>query len=254
MKLQWIPLIAGLAWFFSAISWAEKEINYYVIANQAQPFQIEEHGEKHSGIVTDIVKEIFNDSEAYTLHYHTYPFKRMISILEAGGEPNWITYGSPNWGNVQSENLSEQPIYTVKHALVTSEKVSFKFEDMSSLANKGVVLLLGFDYPELTPYIEQGSVEEIRVNDYSAAFRVLNKLPGDTAFVEMESRVKYYLNHLSYEQDAFHIQAFSQVIPDYSIYLAFSSQMDEDVQAYINARLKELRQSGKLDEIIKTYI
>ena len=31
-------------------------INYYVISKQAQPFQIEDKAEKHSGIVTDVVK------------------------------------------------------------------------------------------------------------------------------------------------------------------------------------------------------
>ena len=54
------------------------EVNYYVIADQARPFQIEQQGEQHSGIVTDIVSAIFAESD-YEVKYHTYPFKRMIS-------------------------------------------------------------------------------------------------------------------------------------------------------------------------------
>lgn len=234
-------------------SLSAKTINYYVIANQAQPFQIEESGEKQSGMVTDIVRKVFENSD-YEIVYHTYPFNRMIATLEAGGEPNWITFGSPNWGKVQAENLSDKPIYTVKHTLVTSKRNAFEFNGMESMKGKGVVLLLGFDYPDLLPYIENGTVEDIRVKDYQAAFRVVQRTPGDTAFVEMASRVKYNMKKLGLNPQDFITQPFSTVIPDYSIYLAFSHQMEPEIQDFINQRLEQMRVSGELDAIIANYI
>ncbi|MCL9781262.1 transporter substrate-binding domain-containing protein [Vibrio sp. S4M6] len=228
-------------------------VNYYVISKQAQPFQIEDNANNHSGIVTDIVQAIFS-GDRYDISYHTYPFNRMISILEAGGEKNWITYGSPSWGSVQAENLSDMPIYTVKHALVTSKTGHFKFDGMNSLKGKGVVLLHGFDYPQLIPYISSGDVEEIRVKNYRSAFKVVNRTPGDTAFVEMSSRVKYNLGKLNLDKNKYDIQAFSDVIPDYKIYLAFDKNMDPSLQKFINKRLAELKKSGEIDVIISKYI
>lgn len=41
------------------------------------------------------------------------------------------------------------------------------------------------------PFFEDKTVNEMRVKDYDAAYRVIQRTPGDTAFVEMESRVMY---------------------------------------------------------------
>lgn len=247
-------LLLRLAFSFIAVGTyaTAAEVNYYVIADQARPFQIEQQGQMHSGIVTDIVSAIFAESD-YQVNYHTYPFKRMISILKEGGEPNWLTYGSPNWGKVQSENLSEEPIYTVKHVLVSSSEKPLEFKNMDTMHGRSIVLLLGFDYPNLIPFFEDGSVNEIRVKDYDAAYRVITRTPGDTAFVEMESRVMYNLKRLNLSLEDFQIQSFDSVIPDYSIYLAFSPQMQPETQDYINTRLVELKTSGEIDEIIQRY-
>ncbi|MCK6261723.1 transporter substrate-binding domain-containing protein [Vibrio sp. ZSDE26] len=243
----------SVLYFSASLAFAAQPVNYYVIAEQAQPFQIEDKANEHSGIVTDIVKAIFEQSE-HEITYHTYPFNRMISVLEAGGEKNWITYGSPNWGSVQAENLSDIPIYTVKHAIVMSSMNPVNFVGMHSIANKGVVLLRGFDYAELQPYIDEGAVNEVRVKDYQAAFRVVKRTPGEMAFIEMESRVKYNLDKLGLDSAKFDIQPFSNVIADYPIYLAFSSEMDPELQAFINQRLTTLKEEGKLESIISKYI
>lgn len=246
-------MIAMLFSISSYQSIANDVVNYYVIAGQAQPFQIEEQGKNHTGIVSDIIAEIFTGS-GYQLNYHTYPFNRMISTLESGGEQNWITYGSPNWGRVQSEHLSDLPIYNVKHALVTSTKAPFHYNDFGSIKGKGLVLLLGFDYAELTPHIEQGDVSEIRVKDYEAAFSIIERLPSDTAFVEMESRVKYHLNRLGLTEQNFRVEAFSDVIAEYPIHLAFSGEMKPEIRLFINQRLAEMKANGSLEEIINRYI
>ncbi|ENP0853887.1 ABC transporter substrate-binding protein [Vibrio vulnificus] len=252
MKVFKWTYLSLCAWSLAPLAYSD-EVNYYVIANQARPFQIEIEGQHQEGIVTDIVKTIFAQSE-HTVNYHTYPFNRMISILDAGGEQNWLTYGSPNWGKAQSENLSQEPIYTVKHTLVSSSQKPFSFHGIDDLKNKGLVLLMGFDYPQLTPYIEQGYLEEIRVKDYQAAFRVISRTPGDTAFVEMTSRVNYNIRQLRLNPKQYSLQPFEQVIPDYDIYLAFSPNMDAKLQAFINRRIQEIKQSGELQAIVDKYI
>ncbi|MDN3611960.1 substrate-binding periplasmic protein [Vibrio ostreicida] len=252
--MNWKQQITLLSAFTSLTCFADSvDVNYYVISEQAKPFQIETKGSSHSGIVSDIVAEVFKDSD-YDVNYHTYPFNRMISILERGDAENWVTYGSPKWGKVQSENLSDVPIYTVRHSLLSSSKNPVNFSDISDLNGKVIVLLMGFDYPELKPYFANGDMTEMRVKTYQSAFRVLNRNPGELAFVEMESRISYNLSKLEQDDSQFNKHSLSKLIPDYPIHLAFSPEMDKSVQAFINQRLKELKTQGKLDTIIAKYI
>lgn len=229
-----------------------ESINYYVIAKQAMPFQITTDNNEHSGIVSDIVSRIFIDN--YTINYHTYPFNRMISELEAGTDKNWITYGSPNWGGVQAANLSDMPIYTVSHSILTNSKSNFTYRDLKDINDKVFVLLYGFDYPSLQPLIDSGKIKELRVKDYGAAFRILDKMPDDAVFIEMTSRIKYNLKIQSRELKNYTLQDFSSLIPSYPIYLALDPNMDSDIQKFINQQLSILSDSGTLTEIINRYI
>lgn len=228
-------------------------VNYYVITKQAMPFQIIESQTHHSGIVSDIVKEIFTKSN-YDINYHSYPFNRMISLLEGGNKHNWITYGSPNWGGVQADNLSHKAIYKVRHSLLTNARSQFKFRDIEDLNGKIAVLLDGFDYPTLQPYIDRGLVTEMRVKDYKAAFRVLDKMPDETVFIEMKSRIKYNLKVQSQPLDKYNLQDFSKVIASYPIYLDLDPNMDKNMQNFINQRLSIMLSSGKVDRILRNYI
>lgn len=227
-------------------------INYYVIAKQAMPFQITTDNNKHSGIVSDIVNNIFLDN--YTINYHTYPFNRMISELESGDAENWVTYGSPDWGGVQAENLSDMPIYTVSHSLLTSAKSELVFTDIEDIKDQVFILLYGFDYPTLQPLIDSGQIKELRVKNYAAAFRILDKMPQDAVFIEMTSRIKYNLGIQAKDLNNYNLQDFSALIPSYPIYLALDPNMDSDIQQFINQQLAILSESGTLSEIISNYI
>ncbi|NAZ47022.1 transporter substrate-binding domain-containing protein [Vibrio toranzoniae] len=239
--------------FSSSYAFSSEPIHYYIIASQAQPFQIETDDSSHRGMVSDIVKAVF-DSSQYEINYHIYPFNRMIDKLNVRENPNWLTYGSPSWGNIQSVNLSEDPIYNVKHVLLSSGKKPFEFNTIDDLSGKAMVLLIGFEYPNLEPYIQQGKLNEIRVKDYAAAFRVLNRTPGDTVFVEMESRIKYNLNEQKLRIEDYQMQGFGSVINNYPIHLAFDPEMDPKLQSFINQRLGQMKDDGQLNEIVQSYL
>ncbi|CAM2965459.1 substrate-binding periplasmic protein [Moritella viscosa] len=251
MKL-FISIMLTLQICIASFATNAKSINYYVIAKQAMPFQITTSSGKHSGIVSDIISRIFVDN--YIVNYHTYPFNRMISELKAGRERNWITYGSPNWGEVQAANLSDIPIYTVRHSILTNAKSDFFYNNLKDINDKVFVLLYGFDYPNLQPLIDSGQMTELRVKDYAAAFRVLEKMPQDAVFVEMTSRIKYNLKIQGRDLKQYKLQDFSALIPSYPIYLALDPKMDKDIQTFINQKLSDMSDSGSLTEIINRYI
>ena len=79
--------------FSSGYVFSSKPRHYYIIAIQAQPFQIETDGKAHRRIISDIIEAAFDDSQ-YEINYHTYSFNRMINKLEARDNPNWVTYAA----------------------------------------------------------------------------------------------------------------------------------------------------------------
>lgn len=244
-----ITLIISI--IFSTSSWAS-DIPYFVIAKQARPFQIETNNQQHQGIITEIVEAVFEDNN-YSISYNTFPYNRMMTQLASDNYPNWITYDSPNWGGLQGENLSSIPVYKVQHALLSSKKVPFTFKNIDMMKGKIAVLLDGFQYPGLQPYIDSGHLNELRVKDYRAAFKVVEKLAGESFFVEMDTRIKYNLEQQNKDLKRYSIQYFGTIIPDYQIHLAYDPKMTPELQSYIDSRLMEMSQNGKLNKIVQKY-
>jgi len=238
--------------FITTISKATTEINYMVIQDQAQPFQNHQNKKKHTGIITDIVKEIFSGPE-YELKIHTLPFNRMISMLEKGNIENWITFGSPNWPGLQSANLSKVPVFNVQHSLLTSTQQDFNINSASDLFGKTVILLHGFDYPGLEGYIEDKHIKAIKVKSYKSAFKVVNRLKDKAGFVEMDIRIKYNLKKEELSVKDYNLHNFSKVIDNYDLHLAMSPQFNKTLQLHLESELSKLRKSGGLAEIIKAY-
>lgn len=238
--------------FITTSSKATTEINYMVIQDQAQPFQNHQNKEKHTGIITDIVKKIFSGPE-YELKIHTLPFNRMISMLEKGNIENWITFGSPNWPGVQSANLSKIPVFNVQHSLLTSTQQDFDINSATDLFGKTVILLHGFDYPGLEGYIADKHIKAIKVKSYKSAFKVVNRLKDRAGFVEMDIRIKYNLKKEELPVKDYNLHDFSKVIDNYDLHLAMSPQFNKALQQHLESELDKLRQSGSLALIINAY-
>ncbi len=227
-------------------------INYMVIQDQAQPFQNHQNKKDHSGIITDVIRKIFT-SPQYQIKIHTLPFNRMISLLKKGDLKNWITFGSPNWPGIQSENLSQLPVFKVRHSLLTSNKQNFDVNSAEDIFGKTMVLLHGFDYPGLEEHIANKDIKAIKVKSYKSAFKVVNRLKEKAGFVEMDIRIKYNLKMLALAEQDYHWHNFSKVITDYNLHLAMSPSFDKTVQQHVEVQLAELKASGILAEIINSY-
>jgi len=235
-----------------AISATGQEVHYMVIEKQARPFQIEHAGKGHSGIITELVRKIFADSP-YTLTIHTYPFNRMISVLQRQEHQNWLTFGSPAWQGLQAKNLSESPVIKVSHTLLSLNSSGYHFSGRDDLKGDNIILLHGFDYPGLEQYITDGTVNEFRVKDYPAAFRMLERGLSDFAFVEIDLRIRYNLKALNKDPSHFRSDDFSSVISDYPIHLAMSPTIDQSLEQFINHRLDELLTDGTVERLIDQF-
>ncbi|RXJ72010.1 amino acid ABC transporter [Veronia nyctiphanis] len=233
-----------------ALAW---EIDYYVVKDQAEPFQIHSTPGKHHGIISDIISTALEDSE-HSFNPQILPFKRMYAQLEKEQMKNWVTFGSPLWGDMQSSNLSTTPIIDVQHTLMTSAKSDFHYASEHDLQKKHVILLFGFDYPGLTRMIQQGAVKSINVKSYDAAFDLSETQRKNLAgFVEMNLRIKYNLNKSGRDTSNFKFFSLSDVIPDYKIYLAYSPGIDDEIKSFFDIKLAEMRLDGRLETIINRY-
>ncbi|MDD1783150.1 amino acid ABC transporter [Enterovibrio sp. ZSDZ35] len=228
-------------------------IDYYVIQGQSEPLQIQEDGENHRGIVTDIVQKALKGSK-YQLNIHTYPFNRMIAELAKNQQANWVTYGSPLWGDMQAANLSEYPILEVEHSILSGAKSEFDYQTTDDLEDKVAILLFGFDYPGLDKKIQSGDVSEIRVKNYDSALRVVDRLKGTGGFVEMDLRLQYHLKQLGFTREDYKLQKINNMIPNYQIHIAFSPGIDPEIKAYIDDRIKEMKDNNELQEIVANYL
>lgn len=122
------------------------DVNYVIIEEASQPFQIHHKNGSESGIFTDVVYSIF-DNEHYNLNNHIVPALRYKNIIEqfqnksAHALKKFISYGSVDWFPKEMPIIySKMPIVTMKSSLIVSNNRNFKFSKISDLFDKTIIL------------------------------------------------------------------------------------------------------------------
>ena len=231
---------------------AGENLNYMVIEEQAAPFQIKDDSERSSGIISDFLFKIL-DNSPHQIQVNSFPFKRMVKVINAGLYPNWITYGSSKWSAPQNLNLSDCSILTVKHVLLSPKENKLNFNGIDSLLGKRIVLLFGFEYPQLDKYMKTEEILELRVKKYDSAFKAL-ELERGIGFVEMESRIKYNLKQAGRKIEDYDLIDLTSIIPRYDIRFSLAPNMPESIKTYIDDQCKQLKHSGELERIVNRYL
>ncbi len=162
----------------------------------------------------------------------------------------WITYGSAAWPGQQSLSLSRTSIMTVKHSFLTLKPN--KYNKISDLFGKSLVLIHGFDYPGLTAYIEQDKFDIIYVKDHAAAIKII-AMGRAVAFPEMNIRLNYHLKKMSLLRDNFNFHYIGNIIADYDINLCFSENFPKKSKTKIEDLLLAMKNNGSLENIINAY-
>ncbi len=225
------------------------DLTYYVIDDVAEPFQIVGKDGRHSGILTELVELIAAD-EHIELSFRHFPFKRMIKYMEMKVHHNWLNYGAPEWGNVQSLRLSSEPLLTVNHILLTQRGVSYT--EAKDLFGKTLVLIGGFNYPGLERYIANGKIKALEVSNHKRAIELV-KRGRVVGFPEMEVRLKYHFRLIGENPAYFEFQDLSNLIPAYKIYLSFSPHFPLHLYHKFNIGLARLKSNHTVQQIITQY-
>jgi polar amino acid transport system substrate-binding protein len=240
-----------LACLFSTTAWCD-EINYLVVEDISKPFQITENNESKGGIVSDIIDEIFKDSE-HTITSHVLPLKRLYKLVKSGEIKNWIAYDAKVWNALsQWGNFVEEPLFSVNHTYLTCQQnAPIKITSSKDIETRNLAIIKNFDYPELTQLQQTGKLNLTSVEGYQQGIKLagLNRIDG---FVEMELRLRFNIQQEQLNKPCFRFINMSQVIPEYSIYLTIDKN-NNTLNNFAEQRIKELKEAGTINSILDRY-
>jgi len=231
-----------------AIHAKAENINYFVIGSTAAPFQIEEKNSKNKGIITELVNKLFGSSTKITTK--VFPFKRYIKALESSKDP-WVTYGSDSWGGPQSWNISKEYLFQVEHVFFS--KKGTKINKMSDLFDKRIILITGFEYPDLDKHIKTGRIKVIRVNNHESAISAVDKGRG-IAFPEMKLRLSYHLRQMQKKTSDYSLNTIPGVLAPYKIFLAYSKDFSPVLKKEFDDKILRYKKTGIMKKIIDKYV
>lgn len=256
-RILFVIFIAWLLLFLAVSPVRADVIHYLMVQKQSEPMQISTDKGEESGVITDLVREIFHDSP-HQIVIERMPYKKIQRQIMARKYTNWIIYGSPAWSFPQNSNLSPTPIFTARHSLLIPINSKFKYTGLDSILGKTLVLIVGYNYPGLDPLLERGEIHDVRMVNYKQVFMELLSRDRFTGFVEMNFRVQYQLKRvreqgMKISEQSFTQADFSEIIPPYDIHLAMDPNMPEHLQTFIDQRIRALREDGTLKEIMASY-
>ncbi|OZG73352.1 hypothetical protein BTA51_09980 [Hahella sp. CCB-MM4] len=229
-----------------------KRINYLVVEDLATPFQIASTGVHKGGIISDIVDEVFSDSD-YEIKAVTYPVKRLHLFVRESNPGLWITYDAKVWNSMADVgHMIDAPLFTVKHSFLTCSPPVVPFTDDAALYGAQIAILDNFDYPELEQLASNGRLTLVPVENYQRGFNLVtaHRVSG---FVEMEIRLKYNLKKYDTRADCLTFLDFSPIIAPYDIYLVVSNTASPDTIQFIRERILHMRESGEIKAILGRY-
>lgn len=247
--LKRCPLLLLSGIFLSSYSVSETlTTHYYITDKSAAPLQMSTATPSlGSGIVTDILQALHLPN--LDIEHRTLPFKRMIFNMKHSPQP-WVSFGSAAWSGPQSLDLSSTPILSVQHQFLT--RYDSHYQNIEDFFGETIILIRGFDYPGLEPYITAGKLKATFVNDHKAAIQSVLSKRG-IAFPEMSSRLQYHLKRLKIPSEKIALRNISNLIPDYDINLCFSENFPKPSRDAIEAQLHLMQKNGQLDAIAKQY-
>lgn len=233
---------------------AASTVNYLVLPERSEPFQIVRDGKSEGGIVSDIVKAVFAGSP-YSVRIRVLPINRLQFSVRKGLIHNWILYDAKPWPFLnQQETLIDEPLFRAHHIVLSCRDHLPPMSTILDLRGLQLAVLKHFDYLALDKADRAGIAHEVRVGDYISGIRLV-ELGRVDGFVEMSSRLRYHLAHWKGElPPCLHAVDFSAIIPDYNIYLAVDRQMPKREQAFVKQRVRALRKDGTVMRILQRYL
>jgi ABC-type amino acid transport substrate-binding protein len=186
------------------------------------------------------------------------PWQRMA--MEFKNRDDWIIHGFPeSFGPDVPLEMSKRPIFPFNHVAVTLKDSGPPVRTFRDLDNRNVILVENFQYPKLDDYLQAAAgstvdshVGVVRAFTPAGSLRMLKHKRGDVV-IDWEARIIYNLASAGLKFGDVEIYDATQIVPTRNIHLAFSSRQSDKFRNFVNTRIDELTQSGKLYELVDRY-
>ncbi|APJ03972.1 substrate-binding periplasmic protein [Silvanigrella aquatica] len=235
----------------------EKVINYIMPDETNKPFSIK--NDKERGIITEIVDKSFKEL-GYQINYISIPQIRLIYETEkyqqnkSDAIRSFVMYSSPVWQSKDKPFYYSKPLFKMKYALVCSAKKFTHYNDISSLYGKSIVLIKGFQYPELNDYINNQKIHAVSVNSGLQALNMIHaKYRDEACFIEFHTRVKFLIKEHNLNKNDYVFFDFSNVIKPVPIHLVLSDDFSKEDLEHLNKIINSSIKDKVYENIIKKY-
>ncbi len=229
-----------------------KPINYLVYGNAAEPFQIMTSDGLLGGFITDVVNEVFEQSDIELLPI-TKPIKRIKREMIQGEAKRWIAYALRSW---KSEGVWGDTTFAsvdlLQYHLSLGYKKTPENIELNRLGQSGVVWIQGFRYPGADEFAERYGFHFQRVKNHLAMLKMVEA--GRTQFfMEHAPRMRHVMKQLDIDSNHYDFYSLEEEIPPTSITLLMSNDLGEEVIAFVNRRLLAMTRAGRVQELAQRY-
>lgn len=233
-----------------------KTINYLIYGRSAVPLQIVEDDGGYSGFITDVVNEVFSDSDVVVSPL-IMPITRHKVAMVNGKAERWIAYALNSWrkeGVWQGATFADVELlpYTLSLGYKKVSDSSVVDQLSTSLTKQGVSWIQGFKYPGTKEFSERYRFEFQRAKNHIAMLKMVQA--GHTKFfMEHAPRMRYVMKGQDVDPSDYGFYSLKDEVPPTSITLLMSNDLGPELIAWINLRLKSMADSGRLQILARAY-
>lgn len=227
------------------VSGEERVFRFNISPNGYPPYLIVDQNQP-SGIMWDVVSVVAKRL-GYRVIAERIPRKRVDQMLLEGyidGTPR-----AREWADNPEQFLFTDPVVDIEEVFFAPAQLDFSYESPDDLVSKTIVTHLGYRYPLLEPYFEEGRVRRFDVSRDKDMFTFV--LHGDRFDAAVADRLvgKWILRNEGLRQQ---FDITSKGISNYGFRLMLRKDWHSFANQF-NAELAEMRENGELDAILANY-
>lgn len=236
-----LPLLS-----FAEPSSEETRVFHFNVSPNGYPPYLIVNDQEPSGIMWDVVSTIAQRLD-YRVVAEKIPRKRVDEMLMEGyidGTPR-----AREWVEKPDRFLFTDPVVDIEEVFFMPRDSSFAYTSPADLRSKTIVTHLGYKYPALEPYFEDGSIRRFDVSRDRDMFTFV--LHGERFDAAVADRLvgKWILRNEG-------LQKHFRITEDGISHYGFRLMLRKDWQSFanqFNAELARMKKSGELDAILANY-
>ena len=199
------------------------------------------------GMYIDFLKEFNEEHPQYSFILKPYPRKRMTLMMQ-NGDVHVLSLNSPAFADTE-KYLFTETIWKEACSIFMRADNLFSFKDPSDLFGKRLGIILGNEYPALTPYVQSGEIKFHIVASSVQLFNLL-RIKRIDAFVGDRYVTLYRLKQEGFDE----VFEYAQTAL-FEFELAIQVQKTHQHLVFVmNRFIEESKNNGFLDTLEEKYL